>query len=73
MTREIIYYYLPGVPRKNSSTGEIMVKELGPYAVGILGSFWRTPDREEVKAYVKRMHGVEPSRMEVHLNGKGLS
>lgn len=69
MDHELIYYYLPGHPRMNSSTGKMMpAKELGPYVVSILGSYWREVTRAEVQAYVKRMHGVAPTRTEVHLN-----
>lgn len=73
MTSEIVYYYLPGVPRTNAQTGKTTVEELGPYAVGILGSYWRTVDREEIKAYVKELHGVEPTRTEVRVATSGRS
>ncbi len=67
MTHEIIQYYLSGWPRKNSTTGQTMpAQDLGPYAVGIRGSFWRNVARAEVVEYVKRMHGRKPTRIEYH-------
>ena len=63
MIREIAYYYLPGVPRKNSITGETTAPELGPYVVSIVGGYWRIVDRAEIEIYVKDRHGVEPTRI----------
>jgi hypothetical protein len=56
-------YWLPSTKRRNAQTGETTVTPMGPYFASILGSAHKMPTDDEVRAYVRKMHGVDPVRI----------
>lgn len=57
-------YWLPGEPRQNSITGKMTCEPRGPFGVCAVGCAWKPLTEEEVKAYVLKLHGVLPVKIE---------
>lgn len=61
---ELITYYVDVGAVVQSTTGQVVHRERGPFCVNVKGSCHKPPmTDEEVVEYVKKQHGVGPLRI----------
>lgn len=60
-------YWLPGMARKRSTTGEEICQEIGPFCVALEGCAHRELTVSEFNEYVLRIHGRLPSRIQTEV------
>ena len=60
----MILYWIQSELTKNAQTGKIFAREVGPFVVSIIGCAYHEVSNAEVLAYIQKMHGVLPSRVE---------
>ena len=63
--REIIRYYIDAGLTKRSDSS-VKRRIVGPFHAQILGHYWREEpvSDEEVREYVRKMHGTDPCKIE---------
>lgn len=63
-------YWLPGIARKNSTTGREVIESRGPFCVMALGCAINPLTEQEVIEHVRKLHGVEPVKVETMENAE---